>query len=143
MTMPRTELSGFTNPVDPRPDELRIWAYQPTAVPLESMPPDWDLLISTNRLIGTLFSLALDPTCPARRFALHCLYIYAAGGIRTHFREHPRRKLRRFVEQAERHGDEQLRMWAHNTRVLLACPDLFNYQDWYEGALVRKPRRIA
>src|SRR5256885_7249322 len=26
----------------------------------------------------TLFDLAFDRSCPARRFALHCLYIYAA-----------------------------------------------------------------
>lgn len=143
MTMPPSVLSGFANPVDPQPDELRAWAYHPTVASLESIPPDWDLLVSTDRLVGTIFGLALDRACPARRFALHCLYIYAAGGIRTHFREHPKRKLRRFVEQAERQGDEQLRLWAHNTRVLLIRPDLFNYRDWYEGALVRTPRRIA
>ena len=54
------------------------------------MPPDWDLLVSGDRLVVTLFELAMDRTCPARRFALHCLYIYAADGIRTKFRAHPR-----------------------------------------------------
>lgn len=140
--MPRTEFPGFTNPVDPRPDELRAWAYHPDSVPLETLPSDWDLLIATNRLIGTLFRLAMDPNCPARRFALHCLYIYAAGGIRTNFREHPKRRLRRYVEHAERHGDGPMRIWAHNTRMLLARPDLFSYHDWYEGGLVRSPRQI-
>ena len=139
----QTGFDGFDNPVDPRPEELRAWAYQPGAVPLESMPPDWDLLISTNRLVGTLFELAADPGCPARRFALHCLYIYAAGGVRTNFREQPRRKLRRLVEQAERHEDDALRTWAHNTRTLLAQPDLFEYPEWYEGGLVRNPRRLG
>lgn len=141
--MIQSGFGGFSNPVDPRPDELRAWAYQPGSVALDSMPPDWDLLISTNRLVGTLFDLAGDPECPARRFALHCLYIYAAGGIRTNFREQPRRKLRRYVEQAERHTDESLRIWAHNTRVLLSRPNLFRYPEWYEGGLVRNPRRIG
>jgi hypothetical protein len=141
--MVESGFGGFSNPVDPRPDELRTWAYQPGSVALDSMPPDWDLLISTNRLVGTLFDLAADPDCPARRFALHCLYIYAAGGIRTNFREQPRRKLRRYVEQAERQSDEALRIWAHNTRVLLSRPDLFRYPEWYEGGLVRNPRRIG
>lgn len=141
--MPQTDFTGFANPVDPRPDELRAWAYHPSSISLTSVPPDWDLLIATNRLAGTLFGLAVDPACPARRFALHCLYIYAAGGIRTNFREQPRRKLQRYVEQAERSGDESLRVWAHNTRVLLVRPDLFNYHEWYEGGLVRTPRRIG
>lgn len=134
---------GFTNPVDPNPDELRAWAYQPGSVPLDTLPPDWDLLISTNRLIGTIFALAADPQCPAQRFALHCLYIYAAGGIRTNFREQPRRKLHRFLDQADRLQDQPLRTWAHNARALLADPDLFAYQEWYEGGLVRAPRRIS
>jgi hypothetical protein len=134
---------GFANPVDPTSAELREWAYQPDSVPLETMPPDWDLLVSGDHLIGTLFDLALDQACPARRFAVHCLYIYAADGIRTNFRAHPRRRLRKLVEQAETDGDEMLATWAHNTRVLLARPELFEYHDWCEGGLVRSPRRLA
>lgn len=134
---------GFANPVDPTADELRAWAYQPDSVPLESMPADWDLLLAGDQLIGTLFDLAMDRTCPARRFALHCLYIYAADGIRTNFRAHPRRRLRRFVEQAEQDGDEAMTVWAHNTRVLLSRPQLFDYHDWCEGGLVRQTRRLA
>jgi len=134
---------GFVNPVDPTPGELRAWAYHPDAVPLHTMPADWDLLVSGDRLIGTLFTVALDPACPARRFALHCLYIYAADAIRTNFQAHPKRKLRKFVEQAESEGDEMLAVWAHNTRMLLARPELFDYHDWCEGGLVRNPRRIG
>ncbi|HWH00524.1 MAG TPA: hypothetical protein VNV66_14645 [Pilimelia sp.] len=134
---------GFANPVDPTPAELRAWAYHPDSVPLHQMPPDWDLLVAGDRLIGTLFELAMDRGCPARRFALHCLYIYAADAIRTGFSAHPRRRLRRLVEQAEEHGDELLTIWAHNSRVLLARPRLFNYHDWCEGGLVRNPRRVG
>ena len=107
------------------------------------MPQDWDLLVSGDRLIGTLFELAMDASCPARRFALHCLYIYAADGIRTNFRAHPRRRLRKFVENAEHDGDEMPVVWAHNVRMLLARPELFDYHDWCEGGLVRNPRRIG
>jgi hypothetical protein len=134
---------GFVNPVDPTPAELREWAYHPDAVPLQNMPLDWDLLVSGDHLVGTLFELALDRDCPARRFAVHCLYIYAADGIRTNFRAHPRRRLRKLVEQAEAEGDEVLATWAHNTRALLARPDLFDYHDWCEGGLTRNPRRIG
>jgi hypothetical protein len=138
-----TGFRGFGNPVDPTPAELRAWAYQPDSVPLHSMPPDWDLLVSGDRLIGTLFDLAMDPSCPARRFALHCLYIYAADGIRTGFQAHPKRRLRKLVEQAEEHGDEMLATWAYNSRMLLARPELFDYHDWCEGGLVRNPRRLS
>ena len=134
---------GFANPVDPSPGELRAWAYQPDSVPLTSLPQDWDLLVSGDHLVLTLFELALDPTCPARRFALHCLYIYAADGIRTNFRAHPRRRFRKLVEQAERDGDELVRNWAYNSRVLLTRQELFAYHDWCEGGLVRDNRRLG
>lgn len=143
MSVQETGFRGFANPVDPTPGELRAWAYQPDSVPLHSMPPDWDLLVSGDRLIGTLFELAMDPACPARRFALHCLYIYAADGIRTNFQAHPKRRLRKLVEQAEEHGDEMMATWAHNSRMLLARQDLFDYHDWCEGGLVRNPRRLS
>jgi hypothetical protein len=133
---------GFANPVDPTPAELRSWAYHPDVVKVQSMPPDWDLLVASDRLVGTLLDLAMDVNCPARRFALHCLYIYAADAIRTRFRAHPRRRLRKLVEQAEHDGDDMLRTWAHNTRVLTAQPDLFDYADWCQGGLVRNPRRL-
>ncbi|HET8661538.1 MAG TPA: hypothetical protein VFM55_21395 [Micromonosporaceae bacterium] len=143
MSVQQAAFRGFANPVDPTPGELRAWAYNPDTVPLHTMPADWDLLVSGDRLIGTLFEIAMDPTCPARRFAVHCLYIYAADGIRTRFRAHPKRRLRRLVVQAEHDGDELLATWAHNTRMLLARPDLFDYHDWCEGGLVRQPRRIG
>jgi hypothetical protein len=134
---------GFANPVDPAPDELRAWAYRPDSVRLEDMPVDWDLLVSSDRLVSTVFDLALDPACPARRFALHSLYIYAADAIRTNFRAHPKRKLRKFVELAEEQGDQWLTTWAHNVRTLQTSPELFEYHDWCEGGLVRSPRRIG
>lgn len=142
MSLQQVAFRGFANPVDPTPAELRAWAYRPDIGKMRSMPPDWDLLVASDRLVGTLFELALDGNCPARRFALHCLYIYAADAIRTKFRAHPKRRLRKLVEQAEDEGDELLTMWAHNTRVLLAIPELFDYHDWCEGGLVRAPRRL-
>jgi hypothetical protein len=134
---------GFANPVDPSPGELRAWAYRPDSVRLETMPVDWDLLVANDRLVSTLFELSIDPGCTARRFALHCLYIYAADAIRTGFRAHPKRRLRKFVEQAEEQGDEMLTTWSHNVRMLMARSDLFDYHDWCEGGLVRHPRRLG
>jgi len=147
VSVQQTSFRGFANPVDPTPAELRAWAYHPDAVPLNTMPADWDLLVTNDRLIGTIFDLAMDPACPARRFALHCLYIYAANAIRMKFKVHSKRRLQKLVERAEEDGDDLLAMWAHNTRVLLLTwRDLLNqpgwYHDWIEGGLVRHPRRI-
>ena len=143
MSVQQMTFRGFANAVDPTAAELRAWAYHPDSVPLESMPQYWDLLVAGDRLVTTVFDLALDTKCPARRFALHCLYIYAADAIRTKFRAHPKRRLRKLVERAEDDGDEQLQLWAHNTRMLLAVPELFDYRDWCEGGLVRQPRQTA
>lgn len=143
MGVRQSAFDGFVNPADPTPHEVRQWAYQPDAVPAQDMPQDWDLLVaSSEHLRATVVSLAYDPECPARRFALHCLYIYAAYAIRSNFRVTPRRRLRRMVSRAERDGDEAMRRWAHNTRALLAHPELFDYHEWCEGGLVRQPRHL-
>jgi hypothetical protein len=133
---------GFANPVDPTADELRAWAYHPEAVPLEAMPADWDLLLAGDTLVPTLFNLAMDRACPARRFALHCLYIYAADCVRPNATGQRKRRLKKFIERAEV-GDESMSIWAHNCRVLTMHPELFDYEDWCEGGLVRHPRRLG
>ncbi|MFX0593142.1 hypothetical protein [Melissospora conviva] len=143
MSLQGSGFAGFANPVDPSPAELRAWAHDPGSVPLDQLPPDWDLLVAGDHLVATLFDLAMDPTCPARRFALHCLYIYAADSIRTKFRAHSKRKLMKMLDRAESDGDEQLLFWAHNSRALQARPELFDYHDWCEGGLVRRHRRIG
>ncbi len=143
MSVQNAVFRGFANPVDPTPAELHAWAYHPEAVPLHMMPPDWDLLVAGDPLVQTLFELAIDPTCPARRFALHCLYIYAADAIRTDFRAHPKRKLRKMVDQAEHDGDPLMANWSYNVRSLMNQPELFDYHDWCEGGLVRQQRRLG
>ncbi len=143
MSLREAGFRGFANPVDPTSDELRAWAYQPDTVPSDRMPADWDLLLSTDDLAPTLFELAMDRSCPARRFALHCLYIYAADGVRQNATAHRKRRLKKFVDRAETWGDEQLQIWAHNCRALMSRPELLDYTDWCEGGLVRHPRKIG
>jgi hypothetical protein len=142
LSVEQSAFRGFANPVDPSPAELRAWAYQPDSVPLQSLPANWDLLVAGDHLITTLFDLAMDMSCPARRFAMHCLYIYAGDAIATNFRSHPKRRLRKLIKKAES-GDELMLIWAHNCRTLLAKPHLFDYHDWCEGGLVRRPRRLT
>ena len=143
MSVRESAFTGFANPVDPRPDELQAWAYHPDSVRLDTLPADWDLLIAGDVLAPTLFELAMDRQCPARRFALHCLYIYAADGVRPNATSQRRRRLRKYVERADEVGDEQMALWAHNCRVLMSRPDLYEYEDWIEGGLVRHPRRLG
>ena len=143
MAVEQSAFRGFANPVDPSPAELRAWAYHPDSVPLQSMPANWDLLVACDHLVTTLFELAMDPSCPARRFAMHCLNIYAGDAIANDLRSSRRRRLRKLVRRAEKSGDELMLIWAHNCRTLLAKPHLFNYHDWCEGGLVRRPRRLG
>ncbi len=143
MSVREAGFHGFTNPVDPTADELRSWAYHPDAVPLDTMPAEWDLLLATDDLAGILFDLAMERGCPARRFALHCLYIYAADGVRQNATGHRKRRLRKFIERADQWGDETMQTWAHNCRILMDRPELLDYEDWCEGGLVRQPRRIG
>lgn len=142
MSVQTMAFRGFANAVDPTAAELRAWAYQPDSVSLQEMPAYWDLLVAGDRLVTTVFELAIDPRCPARRFALHCLYIYAADGIRTEFSAHPKRRLRKLVERAESGGDDLMQTWAYNVRMLLARPSLFDFHDWCEGGLVRSQGRL-
>lgn len=142
MTMRRHGAFGFANPVDPRPEELRTWAYQPGAVPLTTLPSDWDLLIAGDALAPTLFELAMDRRCPARQFALHCLYIYAADSVRSNAGRHRQRRLTAFIKRAEASADETMTTWAYNTRVLRTYPHLLEHHLWFEGGLVRRPHRI-
>lgn len=143
MSVRESTFPGFANPVDPRPQELHAWAYQPDSIPLDSMPPDWDLLIAGDVLAPTLFELAMDRQCPARRFALHCLYIYAAEGARPNATSQRRRRLKKYIQRAEEVGDEPVAVWAHNCRVLISHPEVYDYEDWIEGGLVRHPRRLG
>ena len=143
LTVREATFIGFGNPVDPRPAELEAWAYHPEAVPLSTMPKDWDLLISGDVLGPTLFELAMDRQCPARRFAQHCMYIYAADGVRQNASSQRKRRLKKFMERAEQVGDEPMQIWAHNCRVLMTRPELFDHHDWLEGGLVRNPRRVG
>ena len=139
----REHIFSFDNPVDPSADELTTWAYHPESVPLEQMPADWDLLVAGDVLAPTLFDLAMDPSCPARRFALHCLYIYAADGIRPKATAQRKRRLRKYIERAEHLGDPPMTTWAHNCRVLMSRPEVFDHHDWFSGGLVRNPRRLG
>jgi hypothetical protein len=143
VTVRESTFYGFANPVDPRPEELQAWAYHPESVPLDAMPGDWDLLISGVVLAPTLFELAMDRQCPARRFAQHCMYIYAAEGVRQNASGQRKRRLKKYVERAEEVGDEPMAIWAHNCRVLMNRPEVFDYGEWIEGGLVRTPRRLG
>ncbi|MGH8878452.1 MAG: hypothetical protein ACRD0P_14095 [Stackebrandtia sp.] len=133
--------SGFASPVNPQPAELRAWAYDPVAGPPQTSA-QWDLLLADDELVPVLVELAADPVCPKRTFALHCLYLYAADAVRTGFRAHPRRRVKKLLEQAQATQDAWVTLWVTNTKALIADPDLFDYHEWCQGGLARRPRRL-
>ncbi|GLZ80551.1 hypothetical protein Afil01_53580 [Actinorhabdospora filicis] len=136
----RDAFAGFADPVNPTREEVVAWAYDPAAgVP---MSQDWDLMVAEDDIAPALVDLAADPVCPKRTFALHCLYIYAGDAVRTGFRAHPKRRLVKVLEVADTKGDPWVSLWVHNTRALIAEPGLFDYADWCDGGLARRPRRV-
>ncbi|CAM3282184.1 hypothetical protein [Stackebrandtia soli] len=139
--MQRNGFEGFANPVEPTVDELTAWAYDPVAGPPQ-ISRQWDLLLADDRLVPTILGFAADPVCPKRTFALHCLYLYAADAVRTRFRAHPRKLVKRLLDAAWDTGDPWVRLWVSNTKALSADPDLFDYAEWCQGGLARRPRRL-
>lgn len=138
---PRPAFAGFADPVNPGADELRAWGYDPAAGPPPGMQ-DWDLLLASDELAPTLLELAADPLCPKRTFALHCLYLYCGDAVRTGFRAHPRRRVRKLLDQGRASQDPWVMLWVDNTKALIADPNRFDYQEWCEGGLARRPRRL-
>lgn len=137
----RAAFTGFVDPVNPTFEEFVGWAYDPTAgAPVDQ---DWDLVVADDELAPALLRLACDPVCPKRTFALHCLYIYAGDSVRTGFRAHSKRRLTKLLEAADGKGDPWVNLWVYNTRALIADPRRFDYAEWCDGGLARKPRRIV
>ncbi|HIV57785.1 MAG TPA: hypothetical protein H9902_07490 [Candidatus Stackebrandtia faecavium] len=133
--------AGFANPVSPQPEELREWAYDANAGP-PKISAEWDLVLADDALMPTLVELAADPVCPKRTFALHCLYLYAADAVRTGFRAHPRRRVKKLLDRANQTGDAWVKLWVTNTKALIDDPNLFDYREWCQGGLARRPRRL-
>ncbi|WP_232805818.1 hypothetical protein [Glycomyces xiaoerkulensis] len=139
--MTEASFDGFAHPALPTVDEIRAWALDPHSVAPEGR--QWDLTLATDELVDAWLELAADPTCPKRSFALHVLYIYAGDAVRTKFRVHTRKRIDRLLERAEETRDQYVGLWAANTRALIDQPDLFDYDEWCNGGLVLRPRRLS
>lgn len=133
--------SGFAHPALPTVDEIRAWALDAYSVAPEGR--QWDLTLATDELAEAWLELAADELCPKRSFALHVLYIYAGDAVRTKFRVHPRKKVDKLLDKANGLRDQYVGLWAANTKALIRQPDLFDYDEWCNGGLVRRPRRLA
>lgn len=138
--MSEASFTGFAHPALPTVDEIRAWALDPSSVAPEGR--QWDLTLATDELADTWLELAADTTCPKRSFALHVLYIYSGDAVRTKFRVHTRKRVDRLLDKAQETGDRYVGLWAANTKALIRQPDLFDYDEWCNGGLVRRPRRL-
>jgi hypothetical protein len=133
--------AGFANPALPTVDEIRAWALDPYSAAPEGR--QWDLTLATDELVDTWLELAADSTCPKRTFALHVLYIYTGDAVRTKFRVHTRKRVDKLLDKAAGFRDQYVALWLANTKALIKKPDLFDYDEWCNGGLVRRPRRLA
>jgi len=133
--------TGFAHPALPTVEEIRAWALDPASVAPEGR--HWDLTLATDELVDTWLELAGDATCPKRSFALHVLYIYSGDAVRTKFRVHSRKRVDKLLEKAKGTRDQYVGLWAANTKALIRRPDLFDYDEWCNGGMVRRPRRLS
>ncbi|THV41445.1 hypothetical protein [Glycomyces buryatensis] len=138
--MSEGSFTGFAHPAVPTAEEIRTWALDPISVAPDGR--QWDLTLATDDLAETWLDLAADATCPKRSFALHVLYIYSGDAVRTKFRVHPRKRLDKLLDKSREIRDQYVELWAANTQALIRQPDLFDYDEWCNGGLVRRPRRL-
>ncbi len=73
----------LTNPIDPTPEDLRLWAYTRDAEYPDEMSQDWDLCVISFERAPLILEFASDENCPNRRFFLGCLYTMAGDCVRT------------------------------------------------------------
>ena len=119
----------FEDVVNPTPEEIRAWAFDPDA--LEPMQ-DWDLILECDELC---LSLASDSRCPKRTYFLHILYLTVGDAVRTSFLSRSRDVIERLLAAGERSEEPAVRRWAERARGLIADPTRFNYPAWCGGDL--------
>jgi hypothetical protein len=125
------------DPWNPSPDEIREWAYTPGA-----MEPcqDWDLAIAWTGHERVLFELASDDSCLARRFILQILYLIVGDAVRSNFRSTDRIIIEGFIRRGTEYPHPDIARWQARSEELLRRPEVFDYDRWCCGGLVREDR---
>jgi len=119
----------FSDPWNPRPEEIRSWAYDADAgEPVE----DFDLALTTAGHEAVYLDLAADSACPHRRYFLHVLYLKVGDDVRSGYASTPEAAVRAFVGQGASSTNPDVRAWAERSRALMADPSLFDFASWCE-----------
>ena len=127
----------LSNPIDPTPADLRLWAYTPDACYPDEMSQDWDLCVTSFKNAGSILQFASDVACPNRDFFLRCLYLLAGDCVRTEGGREDIPKLRAFLLRVPLDADRLVRLWVDRTQHLLAHPESFDYELWCCGDFAR------
>jgi len=96
------------NPWNPMPDEVRAWAYDPTALdPCE----DWDLALCWAQHERAYLELASDDSCPKRRYFLGVLYLMVGDAVRCGFRSRPRPIIEGLIDRGSEYRHPDIKLW--------------------------------
>jgi hypothetical protein len=131
----------LSNPIDPTPEDLKLWAYTAGAMYPAEMPEDWDLLISSFDRASLLLEFASDSSCPNRKFFLQCLYGLVGDSVGSRStKEVGSRSTKEVVDRAEHlvasvssAAPEDVHLWAARVRHLISDPASYRYEDWDWG----------
>ena len=115
------------DPWNPKPDEIRQWAYTPGAVePCQ----DWDLALIWARHEKAMLECAADDACPNRRYLLNELYKMVRYAVRDGFRSMPRPVIKGTIPRGDEYPHPDIRTWQARSRELLKSPESFDYETW-------------
>jgi hypothetical protein len=130
----------LSDPINPTPDDLRLWAYTPEADYPDEMSQDWDLVITDFARAPLFLQFASDTACPNRKFFLRCLYILAGDCVRTSGGHTGIPHLREVLQLVVPDAPRDIHLWVERTEHLLAHPKSYNYTRWGWGDLAYDDR---
>lgn len=122
----------MNDPFNPTDDELIEWAYD-----VESVEPvqEWAVSIADLARADLFLRLAADSACPNRIFFLKCLYLLVGDAVRFDGNPSGLAPYRSLFERARQLEEPRLARWVARSQELIAHPETFDFQAWYEGGL--------
>ncbi len=117
------------------PDEIRKWAYDPA---LPEPCQDWDLVLSWVQHERAYLELAVDGSCPKRRYFLGLIYLMVGDAVRTGFRNLARPLIEGFIDRGDEYTHPDIRQWQERSRELLKHPESFVYERWCAGGFAHE-----
>src|ERR1700741_4331650 len=114
---------NLSNPIDPTPEDLRLWAYTPEASYPDEVSQDWDLCVISFERAPLIIEFAADESCPNRYFFLSCLYTMAGDCVRTEAGKQNIPRLRSVLESVPDNASRLVKLWVQRSEHLLEHPE--------------------